>query len=161
MTAVQAATAYLGSHDGSPFLRWLGLPPGSAWCLAFALFCQHAAYSTNHYPRIARCSLFWERAQQDPRLLTFTPQDVAWGTQRPMLGDIAIFSHNTSVQNWSGHAATVITDLGHGQIKTIEGNTSGDDKGDQRNGNTVAIKVRHAGVRSFLLEGFVRDRSIR
>ena len=158
MTPVDVARTYLGTHDGTPFLKFLGLPKGLAWCLAFSLYCWHVAVPANKLPRVARCSLFWAKATHDTvHYRIITPSDVAWGTQL-RVGDVGIFSHNPDAKTWDGHAVLVISYAGHGRVNTIEGNTSSNDKGDQRNGNTVALKTRAAGVHSFLLEGFVRPR---
>lgn len=160
--AVEVARSYLGTKTGSAavakFLAFVHLLAPNAWCLAFALFCAGAG---SGLPRLARCSLFWSSVSANPiRYETFTPEDVAWGVATPHPGDICIFAHHPDkhLANWDGHAATVTKWLGNGRIATIEGNTSSNAKGDQRNGGVVAEKVRQAGVASFLLEGFVRPR---
>ena len=163
MSSVTVAKSYLGTHTGQPavgkFLAYVGLKPVNAWCLAMALFCAHTAHPGNTYPRMARCSMFWHRVtRQTFSFETHTPDDVSWGVYTPQAEDIAIFSHGGSVTNWSGHAATVENYLGKGRFRTVEGNTSANATGDQRMGGVVAEKTRYAGIRGFLLQGFVRPR---
>lgn len=159
MTALDVARSYLGTHDGTPFRHFLGLPAGAPWCLAFALFCHHTASPGNRLPRTGRCYTFLEAAEDNPlRYQVVSPEDAAWGVE-VRAGDVAIFSHDPSARNWNGHAALVVAVVSRTQVRTLEGNTSSNDKGDQRNGNTVAEKVRRLGVHGFELEGFVRERA--
>lgn len=60
----------------------------------------------------------------------------------PQPGDIVFFDFpNDGIERIS-HVGIVVKDNGDGTITTIEGNTTKDRKGDQRNGGEVCIKVR-------------------
>lgn len=154
------------NHNDHPaidkMLAFLGLPKGLSWCLAFCLWCYHAAAPSGPFPfpKIARCSTFWEQTTENPlRYKTFTPEDVAWKTEKLQPGDIGIFSHNADrKKNWEGHAVLVVKDLGKGKISTIEGNTMPGPGGNQREGGGVYYRTRQAGVKGLWLEGFVRKR---
>jgi hypothetical protein len=153
------ALKHLGTHNGAPFLLPLGLKPPASWCLAFVLACWTTAVPSNNLPHTARCFTFWENATANPmRYEVGTPEDVAWGIYKIRPSDVVVISHDPTVHDWQGHAGLVMEDLGGGRVRTVEGNTSPNDKGDQRNGGTVAIKVRRTGVMSFWVMGYVRSR---
>jgi len=60
----------------------------------------------------------------------------------PQAGDIVFFDFpNDGIERIS-HCGIVVKDNGDGTITTIEGNTTHDRKGDQRNGGEVCLKVR-------------------
>jgi hypothetical protein len=60
----------------------------------------------------------------------------------PFPGDIAFFDFpNDGIEKIS-HVGIVVKDNGDGTVTTIEGNTSSDKKGNQRNGGEVCLKVR-------------------
>jgi hypothetical protein len=156
---IDHAMSYLGTHDGSPFLKFFGLKPPTAWCAAFAIGCWIMTAPTNHLPRSAACYQLWVKANANPmRYAVISATDAQWGV-KIQTADIAIFSHSPTHSEWLGHAALVIKPLEHGHFQSIEGNTSPNNKGDQRMGNTVAIKNRYAGMRTFWLEGFFRERN--
>jgi hypothetical protein len=67
-------------------------------------------------------------------------QDVETAT--PMPGDIVYFDFPGDGVDRISHVGIVLKDNGDGTITCIEGNTSPDKKGDQRNGGQVAKKVR-------------------
>lgn len=139
---------------------YLGLPHNLSWCLAFCLWCVHMAVNPMPYPKIARCSTFWEKAQaNDFKYKTFDAEDVAWGIEKPLPGDIMVFSHSRVAgrNNWNGHAALVEKPITLRKWATIEGNTNG---AGSREGNGVYRKVRTAKQGSLALEGFVRARRV-
>lgn len=60
----------------------------------------------------------------------------------PLPGDIVFFDFPGDSLNRISHVGIVVKDNGDGTLNCIEGNTSGDKKGDQRNGGEVCLKKR-------------------
>ena len=60
----------------------------------------------------------------------------------PEPGDIAYFDFPADGIDRISHVGIVVKDNGDGTVWTIEGNTSSNDKGSQRNGGQVARKLR-------------------
>jgi hypothetical protein len=60
----------------------------------------------------------------------------------PEPGDIAYFDFPSDGVDRISHVGIVIEDNGDGTVWCIEGNTSGDNKGSQRNGGEVCKKLR-------------------
>ena len=60
----------------------------------------------------------------------------------PEPGDIAYFDFPSDGVDRISHVAIVVTDNGDGTVWCVEGNTSGDPKGSQRNGGEVCKKLR-------------------
>ena len=60
----------------------------------------------------------------------------------PLPGDIVFFDFPGDSLNRISHVGIVVRDNGDGTITCIEGNTSPDKKGDQRNGGEVCKKIR-------------------
>ncbi len=153
------------NHNDHPMidrmLEYLGLPHHLSWCLAFCLWCWHVAVAPAAlpFPKIARCSSFWEYVQaRELRYRTFTPEDVRWGIEKPQPGDIGIFSHNPQKRNWDGHAVLVVRQINRKSFRTIEGNTVPGAEGNQREGGGVYYRTRYNDIRGLHLEGFVRPR---
>jgi hypothetical protein len=104
-----------------------------AWCGAFVNWCAKQAGV-----KIPNC--------------TYTPagamafvdakkwQDAETATPKP--GDIAFFDFPGDLLDRISHVGIVLKDNGDGTVTTIEGNTSPDKKGDQRNGGMVCKKIR-------------------
>ena len=61
-------------------------------------------------------------------------------TSAPKVGDIVFFKFSGS-SRWTNHVGIAV-EVGNGYIKTIEGNTSSDEKGSQANGGMVAERKR-------------------
>lgn len=60
----------------------------------------------------------------------------------PQPGDIVFFDFPGDALDRISHVGIVISNNGNGTVTTIEGNTSPDKKGDQRNGGEVCKKIR-------------------
>jgi hypothetical protein len=60
----------------------------------------------------------------------------------PLPGDIVFFDFPNDGVDRISHVGIVVKDNGDGTVTCIEGNTSPDKKGDQRNGGQVCQKVR-------------------
>lgn len=104
-----------------------------AWCGSFVNWCASEAgiKIPNTVSTLAGAKAFqkakaWEDAE------TATPQP----------GDIVYFDFPGDGVERISHVGIVLKDNGDGTVTCIEGNTSPDKKGDQRNGGQVAKKVR-------------------
>jgi hypothetical protein len=60
----------------------------------------------------------------------------------PLPGDIVFFDFPNDNLSRISHVGIVVKDNGDGTVTCIEGNTSPDKKGDQRNGGQVCRKIR-------------------
>jgi len=67
-------------------------------------------------------------------------QDAETATPEP--GDIVFFDFPGDNVNRVSHVGIVVKDKGDGTVICVEGNTSPDKKGDQRNGGEVCRKIR-------------------
>jgi hypothetical protein len=61
---------------------------------------------------------------------------------KPQAGDIAYFDFPGDGVDRISHVGIVVKDNNDGTVTCIEGNTSSDKKGDQRNGGEVCLKIR-------------------
>jgi len=60
----------------------------------------------------------------------------------PQAGDIVYFDFPNDGVDRISHVGIVVKDNGDGTVTCVEGNTSSDKKGDQRNGGEVCLKIR-------------------
>lgn len=60
----------------------------------------------------------------------------------PQPGDVVFFDFPADGVNRISHVGIVVEDNGDGTVTCIEGNTSADKRGDQRNGGEVCLKIR-------------------
>jgi hypothetical protein len=103
------------------------------WCGSFVNWCGNEAgvKIPNTVSTVAGATAFkknkaWEDAE----------------TATPQAGDIVYFDFPMDGVNRISHVGIVVKDNGDGTVTCLEGNTSPDKKGDQRNGGQVAKKVR-------------------
>jgi hypothetical protein len=61
---------------------------------------------------------------------------------KPQPGDIVYFDFPGDNVNRISHVGIVVKDNNDGTVTCVEGNTSSDKKGDQRNGGEVCLKIR-------------------
>ena len=61
---------------------------------------------------------------------------------QPQAGDIVYFDFPSDGVDRISHVGIVVKDNLDGTVTCIEGNTSSDKKGDQRNGGEVCLKIR-------------------
>ena len=66
----------------------------------------------------------------------------------PLPGDIVFFDFPDDGVDRISHVGIVVKDNGDGTVTCIEGNTSPDKKGDQRNGGEVCLKKRAYKVKN-------------
>ena len=103
------------------------------WCGSFVMWCgnESGVKIVNTVSTLAGANAYkklgaWEDAE------TATPQP----------GDIVYFDFPADGLDRISHVGIVLKDNGDGTVTCVEGNTSPDKKGDQRNGGQVAKKVR-------------------
>lgn len=104
------------------------------WCGSFVMWCAKKAGL-----RIPNCISTAAGANAFEEMNRW--QDAATATPEP--GDIAFFDFPGDGVDRISHVGIVIgVQAKKGLVHTIEGNTAGDSKGDQRNGGMVAFKTR-------------------
>jgi len=130
---IEIAQAEIGYIEGPADNQTKYQKPKQAWCGAFVNWVAKSAGV-----KIPNC--------------TYTPagavafmdkkrwQDAASATPEP--GDIVFFDFPGDALDRISHVGIVIANNGDGTVTTIEGNTSSDKKGDQRNGGEVCRKIR-------------------
>ena len=104
-----------------------------AWCGAFVNWCGKKAGVTipNTVYTPAGADAF-KKAQS-----WLEGEDCA-----PQAGDIVYFDFPADGVDRISHVGIVVKDNGDGTVLCVEGNTSSDKKGDQRNGGEVCLKIR-------------------
>ena len=103
------------------------------WCGSFVMWCanQVGLKIPNCVSTQAGASAFlakgrWQAAEE----------------ATPLPGDIVFFDFPGDGIDRISHVGIVVKDNGNGTITCVEGNTSPDKKGDQRNGGECCLKVR-------------------
>jgi len=134
---LEAAAAEVGTVEGpkdnqtkyGAFTKANFLP----WCGSFVMWCANQAgvKVPNTVSTIDGAAAFKKQKRW---------QDAA--TASPQAGDIVYFDFPNDGADRISHVGIVVKDNGDGTVDTIEGNTAGNPKGDQRNGGEVAKKVR-------------------
>jgi len=103
------------------------------WCGSFVMWCCSEAGvkipNTVYTPAGANAFKAKDR---------WTSVDVA----EPQAGDIAYFDFPSDNVERISHVGIVTKNNGDGTVTCVEGNTSPDKKGDQRNGGAVCLKIR-------------------
>lgn len=102
--------------------------PQYPWCCAFIWYIHNEACVD--IKKTASCA----------ELGTWFKNNGKFKTSSPNVGDIVFFKFPGS-SRWTNHVGIVVG-VGNGYIKTIEGNTSSDEKGSQSNGGMVAERKR-------------------
>jgi hypothetical protein len=130
---LEVAKAELGYIEGPADNETKYQKPKQAWCGAFVNWCAKQAEV-----KIPNCTY-------TPAGATAFMDKNAWTLAEqadPQPGDIVFFDFPGDALDRISHVGIVITNNGDGTVTTIEGNTSPDKKGDQRNGGEVCQKVR-------------------
>ena len=162
ITPVSIAMKHLGLNSGTVFLKYIGLKPGLAYCLAFSLWCWHQAQPSVRLPRLGRVNAFYSLARVDSaHYAVLSPSDVQWGITVPVEGDFVLFNHDSpGVTNWSGHAGLYVAKVDATHFDTVEGNTSCPARvpKDERNGGCIARKTRRLGMTGFEVVAIIHPR---
>jgi hypothetical protein len=130
---IQIAQAEIGYIEGPADNQTKYQKANQAWCGAFVNWVakQAAVRIPNCVYTPAGAVAFMDKNKW---------QDAATATPEP--GDIVFFDFPGDALDRISHVGIVIKDNGDGTVTTIEGNTSPDKKGDQRNGGEVCRKIR-------------------
>lgn len=131
---VEIATAEIGYiEEAVPENKTKYQKANQAWCGAFVNWCGKKAGVTipNTVYTPAGADAF-KKAKS-----WLEGEDCA-----PQAGDIVYFDFPADNVDRISHVGIVVKDNGDGTVTCIEGNTSADKKGDQRNGGEVCLKIR-------------------
>lgn len=103
------------------------------WCGSFVMWCANGVKLKlpNCVSTAAGAAAFKKKGAW---------QDAAVAVPEP--GDIVFFDFPGDGVDRISHVGIVVRDNGDGTIATVEGNTSPDKRGDQRNGGEVCLKTR-------------------
>ena len=130
---LEVAKAELGYIEGPADNETKYQKPKQAWCGAFVNWCAKQAEV-----KIPNCTY-------TPAGATAFMDKNAWTLAEqadPQPGDIVFFDFPGDALDLISLVGIVIINNGDGTVTKIEGNTSPDKKGDQRNGGEVCQKVR-------------------
>jgi hypothetical protein len=130
---IEVAKAEVGYIEGPQDNETKYQKPKQAWCGAFVNWCAKQAGI-----KIPNCTY-------TPAGATAFMDKNAWTIAEqadPQPGDIVFFDFPGDALDRISHVGIVITNNGDGTVTCIEGNTSPDKKGDQRNGGEVCQKIR-------------------
>jgi len=130
---LDVAQSELGYIEGPADNETKYQKPKQAWCGAFVNWCAKQAGI-----KIPNCTY-------TPAGATGFMDKNAWTLSEqadPQPGDIVFFDFPGDALDRISHVGIVISNNGNGTVTTIEGNTSPDKKGDQRNGGEVCQKIR-------------------
>jgi hypothetical protein len=130
---LEVAQAELGYIEGPADNETKYQKPKQAWCGAFVNWCAKQAGI-----KIPNCTYTpaGATAFMDKNAWTLAEQ------AEPQPGDIVFFDFPGDALDRISHVGIVISNNGNGTVTTVEGNTSPDKKGDQRNGGEVCKKIR-------------------
>lgn len=103
------------------------------WCGSFVMWCANEVglKIPNCVSTVAGATAFTKKGQWEAA-------DVA----TPFPGDICFMDFPNDGLDRISHVGIVVKDNGNGTVSVLEGNTSPDKKGNQRNGGEVCLKVR-------------------
>ena len=130
---IEVAKAELGYIEGPADNQTKYQKANQPWCGAFVNWCAKQAGV-----KIPNCVY-------TPAGATGFMDKKAWTLAEqadPQPGDIVFFDFPGDALDRISHVGIVISNNGDGTVTTIEGNTSPDKKGDQRNGGEVCKKIR-------------------
>jgi hypothetical protein len=103
------------------------------WCGSFVMWCANEVglKIPSCVSTVAGATAFMKKGQWEK-----TEEAI------PLPGDIVFFDFPNDGLDRISHVGIVVKDNGDGTVNVIEGNTSPDKKGDQRNGGQVCLKRR-------------------
>lgn len=160
---VREKTGHNDAPEITAFLKYAGLPPQLAYCLAFDVYCWGQVQKPNPFPRLGGTIRFWEYINDHPlRYRIYRADDLLNGRGREMTGGIGIYFHTTR----TGHAFLFDHQINRKAFATIEGNTVGTDStnaAEQRGEGSakkqgVFRRVRSTDVRGMTFKGIAVPR---
>lgn len=135
---IELATAEIGYIE-EPINKTKYQKTAQPWCGAFVNFIFKKAEVA-----IPNCLSTQAGALAFKKIDKF--QEAANAT--PEMGDLAFFDFPNDNLDRISHIGIVVKDNGDGTVTCIEGNTSSDVKGNQRNGGEVCTKIRAYKVKN-------------
>jgi hypothetical protein len=123
-----------GNND-TMFGKWYGLN-NQPWCAMFVSWCYAQAEQVEKIAASTKKGF----ASCDAGLKWFVKKNKLVPTGQAQSGDIVFFQFDTDAQ--PDHVGIVIKNDGKKYLWCIEGNTAGDNKGSQSNGDGVYLKKR-------------------
>ncbi len=131
---IEIATAEIGYIEESvPENKTKYQKANQAWCGAFVNWCGKKSGveipNTVYTPAGANAFKAMKRWHEGESVV-------------PLPGDIVYFDFPNDGVDRISHVGIVVKDNNDGTVTCIEGNTSPDKKGDQRNGGEVCLKIR-------------------
>jgi hypothetical protein len=130
---LEVAQAEVGYIEGPADNQTKYQKANQAWCGAFVNWCAKQAGV-----KIPNCVYTPSGATAFMDKKTWTIAEQA----DPQPGDIVFFDFPGDALDRISHVGIVISNNSNGTVTTVEGNTSPDKKGDQRNGGEVCVKIR-------------------
>lgn len=103
------------------------------WCGSFVMWCADKV-------KLRLPSVVYTQGGANAFMKAGRWQDAEGAT--PEVGDLAFFDFPGDNVNRISHIGIVVKVTKHGRVYTVEGNTSPDKAGDQRNGGEVCLKLR-------------------
>ena len=123
-----------GNND-TKYGKWYGLN-NQPWCAMFVSWC----FAEANLSQLVAASTKKGFASCDAGLKWFTKRNKLIPVGQAQPGDVVFFQFDTDAQ--PDHVGIVIKNDGKKYLWCIEGNTSGDTKGSQSNGDGVYTKKR-------------------
>jgi len=139
MIVIDAAKGELGyqetGNNDTKYGKWYGLN-NQPWCAMFVSWC----FAQADLSELVAASSKKGFASCDAGLKWFSKKGKIVPVGQAQAGDIVFFQFDTDAQ--ADHVGIVIKNDGKKYLWCIEGNTSGDTKGSQSNGDGVYTKKR-------------------
>jgi len=139
MIVIDAAKGELGyqetGNNDTKYGKWYGLN-NQPWCAMFVSWC----FAQADLSELVAASTKKGFASCDAGLKWFSKKNKIVPVGQAQAGDIVFFQFDTDAQ--ADHVGIVIKNDGKKYLWCIEGNTSGDTKGSQSNGDGVYTKKR-------------------
>ena len=131
---VEIATAEIGYiEEAVPENKTKYQKANQAWCGAFVNWCgKKAGVEIPNTVYTPAGAVAFQKAKS-----WFEGED-----SKPQPGDVVYFDFPADGVDRISHVGIVVKDNGDGTVTCVEGNTSPDKKGDQRNGGEVCLKIR-------------------
>jgi cell wall-associated NlpC family hydrolase len=143
MSVIDTAKAELGyqetGNNDTKYGKWYGLN-NQPWCAMFVSWC----YAQAGLSELVAAQTKKGFASCDAGLKWFTKKNKLVPAGQAQAGDIVFFQFDTDAQ--PDHVGIVVKNDGKKYLWCIEGNTSGNTKGSQANGDGVYLKKRGYGT---------------
>lgn len=135
------------------YLKAAHLLGGNPYCMAFIVWCFKECIRALKLDR-DKCMPIQSQGNAN-KCFDYAKKLGKEVLPNPKVGDILIYRHKTVL--FRGHACVIVEVIDNNTVITVEGNTSSDDKGSQRDGGGVFIKKRklNTPLGSLLVRGLI------